>query len=48
MEIKTNFKARKLDAEGKTFEQLEEEARAINEANIQAYLESQEEKTNQE
>lgn len=40
MEIKTSFKARKVSAEGKTFEELEAEARAINEANIQAYLDS--------
>lgn len=48
MEIKTSFKAKKVDAEGKTFEQLEEEARAINEANIQAYLEKENEENNQE
>ena len=37
MEIKTKFKAHKVIVEGKTFEELEAEARAINEANIQAY-----------
>ena len=37
MEVKTSFKAHKVSAEGKTFEELEAEARAINEANIQAY-----------
>lgn len=37
MEIKTSFKAHKVSVEDKTFEELEAEARAINEANIQAY-----------
>ena len=37
MELKTSFKATKIEVEGKTFEELEEEVRAINEANIQAY-----------
>lgn len=46
MEIKTSFKAKKIDAKGKTFEELEAEVRAINEANIQAYLEK-EEQTNE-
>ena len=40
MDIKTSFKATKIEVEGKTFEELEAEARAINEANIQAYLDS--------
>jgi len=47
MEIKTSFKAKKIVVEGKTFEELEAEVRAINEANIQAYLEK-EEQTNEE
>lgn len=47
MEIKIGFKSNKISANGKTFEELEQEVRATNEANIQAYLESQEE-TNQE
>lgn len=37
MELKIGFKATKIEVEGKTFEELEAEARAINEANIQAY-----------
>jgi len=40
MDLKIGFKATKKEAEGKTFEELEAEARAINEANIQAYLDS--------
>ncbi len=37
METNIKFKAHKVIVEGKTFEELEEEVRAINEANIQAY-----------
>lgn len=37
MEVKTSFKAHKVIVEDKTFEELEAEVRAINEANIQAY-----------
>lgn len=47
MELKIGFKANKISANGKTFEELEAEVRANNEANIQAYLESELE-TNQE
>lgn len=41
MEIKTSFKAHKVIVKDKTFEELEAEVRAINEANIQAYKEQE-------
>lgn len=37
METKVKFKAHKVIVKDKTFEELEAEVRAINEANIQAY-----------
>lgn len=37
MEVKIGFKAHKVEVEGKTWEEVEAEVRAINEANIQAY-----------
>ena len=37
METNVKFKAHKVIVKDKTFEELETEARTINEANIQAY-----------
>jgi|CZCB01.1.fsa_nt_gi hypothetical protein len=41
METKVKFKAHKVIVKDKTFEELEAEVRAINEANIQAYKEQE-------
>lgn len=41
METKVRFKAHKVIVKDKTFEELEAEVRAINEANIQAYKEQE-------